>query len=146
MAPYFCLGADPVPGRCGPPDGGSLPGPAETAGYGPPQFGKCPAGSSPVCRQLLALQKADRAGKGVGEDLDTEPAEQLLDKILAQNSCFSLRDLAVNGNDLLEAGFLPGPQIGKTLNTLLAMVVDQQLPNDKDALLEAALAQKEDTP
>ena len=97
-------------------------------------------------RQLLALQKADRAGKGIGEDLDTEPALHMLDEILAQENCFSLRDLAVNGNDLLEAGFQPGPQIGTALNTLLSMVVDQQLPNEKDALLKAALTLKEENP
>ena len=96
-------------------------------------------------RQLIALQKADRAAKGVAEeDTDSDAALALLEKLLAEESCFSLKDLAVDGNDLLELGFAPGPQLGKTLQKLLDMVVDQQIPNEKSALLKAAAKLKED--
>ena len=29
------------------------------------------------------------------------------------SECFSLRDLAINGNDLIQIGFYPGPKMGK---------------------------------
>ena len=94
-------------------------------------------------RQLLALQKADRAGKGTKEtDTDSDAALALLETILREQSCFSLKELAVNGNDLLEAGFAPGPEIGATLNALLEKVAEQQLPNDKNTLLEEAKAMR----
>ena len=90
-------------------------------------------------KHLLALQKADRAGKGVSEkDSDSDAALLMLEDILSRQDCFSLKALAINGNDLLEAGFPPGPEIGAVLNALLEKVMDQQLPNEKSALLEAA--------
>jgi len=97
-------------------------------------------------RQLLALQKADRAAKGVpDEDADSDAALTLLEDILSREDCFRLKDLAVNGNDLVELGFAPGPHLGSALQKLLDMVVDQQIPNEKNALLAAAAALKEET-
>ena len=96
-------------------------------------------------RQLLALQKADRMATGTyAEDIQTEEAEQLLDRILAEDPCLTIRDLQINGDDLIAAGFTPGPGLGKALTTLLELVIDQQLPNEKTALLAAAEALKED--
>ena len=97
-------------------------------------------------RQLLALQKADRSAKGVEDvDTDSDAALALLETILAAESCFSLKQLAVDGNDLMELGFAPGPDLGNALQKLLDMVVDQQIPNEKSALLTAAAALKEET-
>ena len=61
----------------------------------------------------------------------------LLAEIKAENACLQLKDLAVNGNDLLALG-LTGKQIGETLNSLLEQVMDDVLPNDRSVLLEAA--------
>ena len=45
--------------------------------------------------------------------------------------------MAVDGNDLMELG-LSGKEIGQCLNGLLAQVVDETLPNTREALLAAA--------
>ena len=96
-------------------------------------------------RQMIALQKADRAGKGVRErDTDSDAALTLLETIVAQQGCFQLKDLAISGKDLLAEGFSAGPEIGKILNKLLEKVVDQQLPNEKETLLAAAKKIKEE--
>lgn len=50
---------------------------------------------------------------------------------------FSLRQLAVNGNDIAALG-ISGRQIGETLDKLLSKVIDEELPNEKEALLTAA--------
>ena len=63
--------------------------------------------------------------------------EAMLDRELEKGSCFSLKQLAVNGNDLLGLG-LSGPAVGRTLQGLLDQVMDGTLPNDRDALLTAA--------
>lgn len=90
-------------------------------------------------QQLLALQLADRASRGTGEpDPDTPLAQRLFDQLLEQDSCLQLRDLAINGDDLIALGFTPGPVLGKTLSWLLELVVDQQIPNERVALLTAA--------
>ncbi len=88
-------------------------------------------------RLLLALQRADFGSKGVrGETQPFDETESLLEEILAENACFSIGDLAVNGHDLMALG-LQGPQIGKALRALLDAVLDERLPNEKQALLDA---------
>ena len=90
--------------------------------------------------RLLQLQEADMGSKGTGKQDQLQQFSQLrilLAEIKAENSCLQLKDLAVNGNDLLALG-LTGKQIGETLNSLLEQVMDDVLPNDRSVLLEAA--------
>lgn len=86
---------------------------------------------------LLDLQEADMGSKGTGEDDGSVFAavRALLEEIEAEAACLTLRDLAVNGSDLLALGY-SGRQIGVILNDLLEMVLEEQLPNEKEALLQ----------
>ena len=86
---------------------------------------------------LLDLQAADFGGKGVESQEDQAEVRRLLAEILAEESCLGLKDLAVNGRDLMALGYA-GPEIGRMLQRLLELVLDEQLPNDKAALLAAA--------
>ena len=89
-------------------------------------------------RQLLALQRADFSSKGVtGDCADFDEITAVLDVLEAEAACLNLKDLAVDGNDLMALGFR-GKAIGSTLNRLLELVLDEQLPNERAALLEAA--------
>ena len=90
--------------------------------------------------ELLQLQEADMRSKGTGEPQDFDQFRRirvLLEEIRAGNACLTLKDLAVNGQDMLALG-LKGPQIGKTLNALLDAVLEERLPNDREALLRYA--------
>ena len=90
--------------------------------------------------ELLQLQEADMRSKGTGEPQDFDQFRRirvLLEEIRAENACLTLKDLAVNGQDMLALG-LKGPQIGKTLNALLDAVLEERLPNDREALLRYA--------
>lgn len=87
--------------------------------------------------RLLLLQEADMGSKGTGkpEEMEQFPKiRELLKEIKAENACLSLKDLAVNGHDLMALGFT-GKAIGETLNALLEQVLDEKLPNEKQALL-----------
>jgi tRNA nucleotidyltransferase (CCA-adding enzyme) len=53
-----------------------------------------------------------------------------------------LADLAVNGTDLIEAGFTPGPRLGRVLRHLLHDVVDDPELNSRDELLRRAAKRK----
>ncbi|MCL2079107.1 MAG: HD domain-containing protein [Oscillospiraceae bacterium] len=92
-------------------------------------------------RRLLLVKKADNAAKSehFREKFPDNTAiiSTLIDIIIEQQQCFSLKDLAVNGKDLIAAGITDGAQIGKTLNALLEMVVDEKIENDKEKLLKA---------
>ena len=65
-----------------------------------------------------------------------DTVEAILNELLAEDQCFQIRDLAVNGNDLMALG-LKGRAIGQTLQHLLNLVIEEQIPNEKTALLEA---------
>lgn len=91
-------------------------------------------------RNLLAVQRADNMGQAEKyrcRQKDIDRIEALLDREIEKGSCFSLKQLAVNGNDLLGMG-LSGPELGRMLQRLLEQVIDGRLPNDRDALLAAA--------
>ena len=91
-------------------------------------------------RALLTIQRADNMGQAEefrGRQKEIDRIEAMLDRELEKGSCFSLKQLAVNGNDLLGLG-LSGPAVGRTLQGLLDRVMDGTLPNDRDALLTAA--------
>lgn len=52
-------------------------------------------------------------------------------------ACYQLRQLAVSGQDLLNAGIPSGPEIGWTLRQLLALVLADERSNTKEDLLDA---------
>lgn len=76
------------------------------------------------------------------QSIDT--AEAQFAQILDEASCFTLKQLAVNGNDLINLGITDGKKIGKTLKLLLSLVIDEKLENNKTALLQKAEELKED--
>ena len=68
---------------------------------------------------------------------------ELKDRIsveLEKNNALSLKDLAINGNDLIAAGFEKGKKLGLILNHLLDCVIEDPGMNTKDKLLEVALS------
>ena len=55
-----------------------------------------------------------------------------------RSSPHRLSDLAVDGTDLIELGYRPGPALGRTLDELLRAVVDDPGLNRRETLLERA--------
>ena len=91
--------------------------------------------------QLLEIKRADTLAHAPGPKLDERmeryaALEALARDAIAREACFSLRDLAVNGRDLIAAGYTPGPALGAALEALLDAVTDGAVPNEKSALLE----------
>ncbi len=89
--------------------------------------------------QLIALKRADALGQNpqlIPEKLRyVEALQSLYETELQNSSAFTLKQLAVNGHDLMTIGITEGKQIGKVLQTLLDGVIDGDLPNERDALL-----------
>ena len=88
--------------------------------------------------QLLQLQEADMGSKGTGkqEEMQQFPLlRHIIEELLAEDACLSIKDLAVTGWDLQQIGFAPGPDMGHCLNWLLSQVLDEIVPNEKPALL-----------
>ena len=87
---------------------------------------------------LLRLQEADMGSKGTGKEEEMAQFDVLramIAELLAEDACFSIKDLAVTGRDLQQIGLAPGPDMGRCLNWLLGQVQDEVLPNERDVLL-----------
>ncbi len=95
-----------------------------------------------LARDLLDLREADLRGKGPAGAVDPGELERhlafrrVLETELAQP--YRLGDLAVDGSDLIELGYRPGPELGAVLATLLAEVVDDPARNARETLLARA--------
>ncbi len=91
--------------------------------------------------QLLELKRCD----AIGQDRPHVPQRlahiqrlrDLARQVIDQGQCFSLRDLAVDGRDVLAAGVPAGPAVGRALGELLDQVISGALPNERQALLDA---------
>jgi tRNA nucleotidyltransferase (CCA-adding enzyme) len=84
---------------------------------------------------LAEHRLADLSPKVVGPE-ELEEAERL--RVLLESERASphrLRDLAIDGSDLIAAGFAPGPELGRTLDELLSRVVDDPSLNTREQLL-----------
>ena len=93
-------------------------------------------------RRLLNVRRADikaqadMAQKTRLQKIDN--IEYILEEVLQDDECFSLKDLAVNGKDLITIGYKPGKEIGEVLNNLLDLVISGEYKNEKEKLLEIA--------
>ena len=92
-------------------------------------------------RLLFLIHKADRIATGTRHPGHAEEhcleLQAALDALLAEKPCFTLKDLAVNGRDLMSLG-LRGKAVGTALSALLDEVMEGTLPNEREALLKKA--------
>lgn len=90
-------------------------------------------------RALCALKKADANAQApeYAEERIRRADEllRILDDILQADDAFTLRRLAVNGNDAQRAGIPQGPEIGAALRSALDAVIDERIPNDYEELM-----------
>ena len=90
-----------------------------------------------VFDQLILLKRADnfaQAPEYRDRQKELDELERLRDEILEDGECLSLKDLALNGRDLIALGLAPGPAVGRTLDRLLEKVISGKLPNTREAL------------
>lgn len=92
---------------------------------------------------LFIFRKADIIGQK-GKEIAAERLEkvnknqELLAEVIEEKECFSLKDLEITGNDILELGVEKGKIIGKTLKHLLKKVISGDLDNQHMVLMEEA--------
>ncbi len=96
-------------------------------------------GDAMLFRAQLALKRADilaHAPAYHSQTKEIDLLEGILDDVLAADEAFTVKQLAVNGDDIISLGVSPGPEIGKALQVALKAVIEDDLPNEKKALLE----------
>lgn len=78
---------------------------------------------------LLLLRNVDPKGEIV----------RLTEEIRQDGDCLYLKQLAVSGRDLMDAGIGPGKKVGETLSALLDLVLERPEYNQKEKLISLAL-------
>ncbi len=89
-------------------------------------------------RRLFEVKKADMAARSDykrPQRLDAlRCAMERFEDVCNEPPAFTVKNLSLNGSDLIAMGMQPGPGIRRVLEALLAEVQEEQLENNHDAL------------
>ncbi len=88
--------------------------------------------------RLVVHKRADLAAKVVAAWEPSALARLDAELVVALTQPHQLRDLAVDGSDLIALGLSAGPRLGQVLHQLLESVVEDPSLNDRDRLLAIA--------
>lgn len=91
-----------------------------------------------MCYLLFKVQKADVLAQSQYQQKEKleilNHTKLLLDEIVADDDCLTLKDLQMDGRELMKLGVKPGKEMGKILHDLLFQVIEQPQLNQKDTL------------
>lgn len=92
--------------------------------------------------ELFEVKEADMKAQSLYERKEKEnllsQLRQIYEEVKAAGACVTLKDLAVNGSDLIAAGMKPGKELGVVLKALLEEVLEDPSCNERDRLLKRA--------
>ena len=90
---------------------------------------------------ILEVKAADLAAQSDYQRTEKrewlERLRSLYEEIEREGNCLTIKDLAVNGRDLIQAGITPGPQLGLALQQLLEIVLEDPEKNTREYLLSS---------
>ncbi len=91
-------------------------------------------------RRLLKVRRADQTAhaEGTRHLYKVDRLEAIVNGIIKDEACFQIKDLDIDGHDLMVLGIPEGPQIGTIMKKLLNDVIFGEAENRKSALLERA--------
>ncbi len=94
-------------------------------------------------KDLFEIRKADVSAqnpKFLADELErNEKGLKILEEISADEKCFKVTDLAIDGRDITALGVKPSPETGRILEKLLDEVMDEEIKNTREALIERAM-------
>ncbi len=86
---------------------------------------------------LIEIKRCDNSAQNPiyyrGDEFYAETLD-IINEIINENECFSVKDLKINGNDLIDLGF-KGKQIGEKLTLCLDAVIEGKVENDRQKLI-----------
>ena len=95
-------------------------------------------GDVDLFRALVGVKRADALAQSELSQPRVKLADDLertLEDVLASEGAFSLKQLALCGDDVMALGVPEGPEVGRALQRALDAVIDERVPNEKDALV-----------
>ena len=100
-------------------------------------FVACLGGDAPRARRALLLQRADASGhgpKGGARVREVDEELAMLDALECSGKPLGAKQLALSGKEVADLGNLHGSKIGRTLDALLAAVIEGEIENTPEAL------------
>lgn len=95
-----------------------------------------------LTRDLIKVQRANIVAQNPIDKKETlenlDNIESKIDIIINKGECFNLKNLNINGKDLITLGFKKGIEIGDTLKYLLDLVIEEPSLNVREELIEKA--------
>jgi hypothetical protein len=97
---------------------------------------------------LFALRVADATAnpKTSFHPEEIEALQRRISEVREKDMALSIEDLDITGKDVMELGIPEGPAIGKILNQLLEIVIEDPLMNEREKLLDEAKKLYNNTP
>ena len=98
-----------------------------------------------ISKDLIKIKKADILSQKIYRFSDYCSTPRLtklafidkkIEKILAEKQCYTIKDLDINGKDLIDLGYKEGKEIGVILRLLLEKVIENPLLNNRNTLVE----------
>lgn len=101
-------------------------------------------------RQLISVREADILAHTEGTQASRlercNALHQILEEVLREEQCFKLKDMHINGKDILALGIPEGKQVGAILQFLLGRIIAGDLENDREILLHEAAKMRHTPP
>ena len=98
--------------------------------------------------RLMEVQKADISAQS---DYQRDKKEQVLqetkklfEEIIEEKNCLSIKELKINGKDLMDMGVPQGKEIGQILSWLLDQVLEDPQLNERETLTQMAEEKRDD--
>ena len=95
-------------------------------------------GDADLFRVLCQLKYADAMAQSSLSEPRAQLAldlEKVLDELLEGDAAFSVKQLAIDGKDVMGLGLAEGPAVGAALHAALEAVIDERVPNEREPLL-----------
>jgi len=95
-------------------------------------------GDEDLFRALCALKRADSLAHAPDFRQRAKSANEAIrvfEEMKERNEAWCIKDLAINGDDLIAIGYEQGPKLGAVLNDALEEIVNERIENERGALL-----------
>ena len=95
-------------------------------------------GDVELFKTLIGLKRADALAQsklGADRVALANDLERVLAEVLRADTAFTVRQLAIDGNDVMALGIPAGPAVGDALDAALEAVIDEETANERAALL-----------
>jgi tRNA nucleotidyltransferase (CCA-adding enzyme) len=104
------------------------------------------AGGMDNVNDLIELRIADATAnpKSTFSTVEIKALQERIAKVLAEDAAMKVSDLDINGDDLIKLGVPKGPEVGRVLNALFEMVMDNPELNKKETLISIINAKLND--